>query len=99
MNKIKWMVTEQNLSQQLVSDDNRWHISKTQNGHADSAFFLSNYDLLLTPHGSGSDYRECFEKFIADCDAFIEKTGNIRDEAREHLNALLETEKELSHEN
>ena len=89
MNKIEWKVTEQNLSQELVSSDNRWHISKTQEGHAEPKFFLSNYDLLLTPHGTGSDYRECFEKFIADCNEFIQKVAAVRDDAKAHLSDLI----------
>ncbi len=89
MKKIEWKLTEQNLSQEMVSTDNRWHISKTQSGHADPTFFLSNYDLLLTPHGTGSDYRDCFEKFIADCDTYINKVKAARDEAVSHLTELV----------
>ena len=69
MAEIEWKITEQMLSQELVSTDNRWHISKTQSGDADAEFFLTNYDLLLSPHGTGKDYRECFESFIADCES------------------------------
>ena len=29
MTKINWNITEQELKQELVSSDNRWHISKT----------------------------------------------------------------------
>ena len=68
MTEIEWKIPEQMLSQELVSTDNRWHISKTQSGHSDAEFFLTNYDLLLSPHGTGKDYWECFESFIADCD-------------------------------
>lgn len=98
MNRIEWKMTEQNLLQELVSADSRWHISKTQKGTEKPTFFMSNYDLLLTPHGTGADYRECFETFIADCDAFIEKVKSVRDEAKAHLQSLLETGKTLARE-
>ena len=98
MPKINWNITEQELKQELVSNDNRWHISKTQKGEEESKFFLTNYDLLLTPHGSGPDYKVCFETFIEDCDRFVEKIRNIQQEAREHMTILLEATKELTHE-
>lgn len=95
MNKfmIDWRVTEQDVKQELVSADNRWHISRTQRGDAPSQFFLSNYELLLTPHGIGADYKECFETFISDCDAFMLKLEQIKAEAQAHMEALLEAEK------
>ena len=49
MTKINWNITDQELKQELVSSDNRWHISKTQKGEEESKFFLTNYDLLLLP--------------------------------------------------
>ena len=91
MTKINWNITEQELKQELVSSDNRWHISKTQKGEEESKFFLTNYDLLLTPHGSGTDYKVCFE-------TFIEKIKKIQQEAQEHLSIMLETAKELTNE-
>ena len=41
MTKINWNITEQELKQELVSSDNRWHISKTQKGEEESKFFLT----------------------------------------------------------
>ena len=90
MPKINWNITDQELKQELVSDDNRWHISKTQKGEEESRFFLTNYDLLLTPHGSGPDYKVCFETFIKNCDQYIEKIKKIQQEAREHMTVMLE---------
>ena len=98
MTKINWNITDQELKQELVSSDNRWHISKTQKGEEESKFFLTNYDLLLTPHGSGPDYKVCFETFIENCDRYIEKIKKIQQEAREHMTVLLEAAKELTHE-
>ena len=98
MTKINWNITEQELKQELVSSDNRWHISKTQKGEEESKFFLTNYDLLLTPHGSGPDYKVCFETFIDDCDRFVEKIRNIQQEEREHLTIMIESAKELTNE-
>lgn len=89
MSEIEWKITEQNLSQELVSKDNRWHISRTQKGKSEPEFFLSQWDLLLTPHGSGADYRACFETFITDCDSYIDKVKDIRDEAESHLTELV----------
>lgn len=89
MSKIEWKITEQNLSQELVSKDNRWHISRTQKGNAEPEFFLSHWNLLLTPHGTGADYRACFETFITDCSAYIDKVKAIRDEAASHLTELV----------
>ena len=94
-NTIEWKEPEQHIKQVLISSDNRWHISKNQNGREVPSFFLLNYDLLLMPHGTGADYRECFETFITDCDAFIEKVKAVRDEAKAHLQSLLEAEKTL----
>ena len=99
MAEIEWKIPEQMLSQELVSTDNRWHISKTQSGDADAEFFLSNYDLLLTPHGTGVDYRECFEKFIADCDAFIRKVAAVQNDARMHMETLLKAAESLENQN
>ena len=99
MAEIEWKIPEQMLSQELVSTDNRWHISKTQSGDADAEFFLTNYDLLLSPHGTGKDYRECFESFIADCDDYIRKVTAIRDEARMHMEKLLKVAESLENQN
>ena len=49
----------------------------------------------VSPHGSGTDYKQCFETFITDCDAFIEKVKAIRDQARTHMEELLAAVKEL----
>ena len=98
MKNISWKMTDQELKQEMVSSDNRWHISKTQKGEEKSKFFLTNYDLLLTPHGSGPDYKVCFETFIEDCDRFVEKIRSIQQETREHLTIMIETAKELTNE-
>lgn len=99
MTDIEWKVTEQNVTQELVSKDNRWHIRKKQEGDEPPEFFLSNYDLLLTPHGSGGNYRECFEAFIADCDAYVNKVRKIRGEAQDNLQKMINSENGVIHEN
>ena len=96
---IEWEVSDQNLTQELVSKDKRWHISKTQKGSAEPQFFLSQWDLLLTPHGTGNDYLQCFETFIADCDKFSELVCTVKAEAEKHLEALRRAAKEVSCEN
>ena len=98
MAEIQWNVTEQNISQKLVSIDNRWHISKKQEGTKKTRFFMT--DLLLTPSGAGKNYRECFETFIRNCDEFAKLLEQVRNEAEEHLKTLPETEGEPEkHEN
>lgn len=96
---IEWEVSDQNLTQELVSKDRRWHISKTQKGTAEPQFFLSQWDLLLTPHGTGNDYIRCFETFIADCDKFAEQVKSIKVEAEKHLATMRRAEQEVSCEN
>jgi len=96
---IEWEISEQSLSQDLISKDHRWHISKKQIGHNEPEFFMSNYDLLLTPHGTGTDYRECFETFISDCDRFVEHVEKIKMEAERHLAKLDQTEMAVTNEN
>ena len=95
---IEWEISAQNLRQELVSKDRRWHIAKTQTGSEEPKFFMSNYDLLLTPHGTGSDYKECFDSLIADCDKFADLIGKIKAEVREHLDALLKAGSEAGNE-
>ena len=92
---IEWKITEQTVAQKLTSSDNRWHISKTQTGKKPSKFFLTNCDLLLSPHGTGKDYKQCFESFITDCDDYIRKVTAIRDEARMHMEELLKAAEEI----
>ncbi|AVM43952.1 hypothetical protein C5Q97_04215 [Victivallales bacterium CCUG 44730] len=97
---IEWKITEQESQQEMVSADGRWHITKNQKGNLEPSFFLTNYDLLLSPHGCGTDYKQCFESFIADCDVFIEKIKAVRDQARMHMDEMLAAAKELeTHEN
>ena len=97
---IDWQITEQESQQEMVSSDGRWHISKNKKGEQPPSFFLTNYDLLITPHGLGKDYKECFGSFIAECDTFIEKVKSIRDQARKHMDEMIAAERELgNHEN
>lgn len=95
---LKWNIEEQEVTQKMVSSDARWHISKRHNKEADN-FFLTNFNLLLTPNGVGADYKECFQSFIDNCDSYIEKVKQIQQEAKEHLNQMNQIEKELTHEN
>lgn len=93
--EIEWKITEQESQQEMVSADGRWHITKNQKGEQLLSFYLSNYDLLVSPHGYGTDYKQCFETFIADCDAFIEKVKTIRAQPRTHMEEMLKAVKEL----
>lgn len=86
--KINWNIIEQEMKLKLVSSDKRWHISQMQEDNEESKFYLSNYDLLLTPYGIGSNFKTCFESFIDDCDARVEKIRKIQREAIEYLKQL-----------
>ena len=55
MKKIEWQIKDQEIKQDIASEDNRWHISRSQKGHDEPKLFLTNYDLLLTPHGTCKD--------------------------------------------
>lgn len=94
MKKINWNITKIESKRELVSSDNRWHISETQKSDGASKLFLTNYDLLLTPSGSGADHKECFETFIENCERYIERIRNIQQEVKEHMEAMLEANKE-----
>ena len=93
--EIKWEITEEEFQQEMVSSDGRWHITKNQKGEDPPQFFLSNYEILLSPHGSGKDYKECFGSFIAECDTFIEKVKSIQNQARMHMEEMLKVAEEL----
>ena len=99
MAEIQWEVTDQSVTQELVSKDHRWHISKSQKGHDEPRFFMSNYDLLLCPHGTGKDYLECFQTFLKSCDEFVALTQKIRTETEKHLQELIHNQETLEHEN
>ena len=97
--KINWKVQNQEINQDITSEDNRWHISRKQKGHYDPTLFLTNYDLLLTPHGTGKDYQECFQTFIQNCDEFVNKIQQIKAEAKAHLEELQKAERALENDN
>ena len=96
---IEWTITEQESQQEMVSSNGSWHITKNQKGEQPPQFYLTNYDLLISPHGSGTDYKQCFETFIADCDEKIGKMKKIREEALSYLTKMVKAEKGLIHEN
>ena len=97
--KINWKVQTQEINQDITSEDNRWHISRKQKGHDDPTLFLTNYDLLLSPHGTGKDYLECFQSFIQNCDESICKIQQIKAEAKAHLEELQKAERALENDN
>lgn len=87
MKKIKWNISKQEVKQELVSRDNRWHISKQQSGEDEIDFLLTNYDLLISPIGKGTNYKTCFESFIENCEKHIEKIKKMQQEARDYIAA------------
>ena len=99
MQKIEWQIKDQEVKQDMASADNRWHISRNQKGHEEPKLFLTNYDLLLAPHGTGKDYVECFRTFIQNCDDFVSKVQQIKAEAEQHLEELRQAERTLGNDN
>ena len=91
MDNINWKVTAQETKQEMVSFDNRWHITMNQKGKEKSNFFMTNYELLLPPNGSSPDFPGCFASFIENCDIYIEKVRRIQQEAKEILDAMNES--------
>lgn len=94
MSKIEWKIVNNETKQEITSTDNRWHISKTQKGEDECNLFLTNFDLLLTPHGSGVNYKKCFESFIKNCEIHIKEIRNAQQEAQKYINSISETESE-----
>ena len=88
MKKINWKIKKHETIEELMSEDNRWHISKTQKGEEESMFFLTNYDLLLAPHGSGKNYAECFENFLQNSEQHIQKIRKVQQEIMDYVKAL-----------
>lgn len=87
-NPIEWRAPEQEQQVSIQSKDDVWRMLSS-NYHTDNPdFFLSNSDLLLTPHGTGHDYREAFESFIAGCDVYIEKVRLAQEKAKQHLELM-----------
>ena len=95
MTKINWNIADQELKQELVSDDNRWHITCEQKEDGSPKMFLVNYDLLLCPNGTGQTHDDCFREFISSCDKYMERLKRIKQEAQEQLTKILNTTKEL----
>ena len=99
MNKINWNTVKSETKEELTSKDNRWHITKTKSGDGESDFFLTNYQLLLTPNGQGNNYKACFEDFIENCEQYIEKVRKAQQEAREYMNSIQDSADDSEVEN
>jgi|GEM_PF-2188405 len=86
-NTIKWKTESSESRIEQVSPDGRWHLdTKTTDGK--TQLYLTNYDVLCSPGAFGADVRECWEKFIRNCDRYAEKLALIRAEAADILAAL-----------
>ena len=96
---INWNMKQKETIERMETFDSQWHMTKTSTHNEDGKFFLSNFEILLTPHGTGVDYKECFESFIANCDKYAEKLAEVKAEAQRHLDEFLTFEKELENEN
>ena len=92
---IEWKPLPRLASQEIVSTDDRWHITCEQKEDASPKMFLVNYDLLLCPNGTGQTHDDCFREFISSCDKYMERLKRIKQEAQEQLTKILNTTKEL----
>ena len=97
-NPIEWQKPEQERQVSIQSKDGIWRVICSNYDSPKPDFFLTNSDLLLTPHGTGHDYREAFESFIASCEPYIEKIRLARKAAAEQLKQMNRTAEELHHE-
>lgn len=96
MKKINWITEKYESKRKIASSDQRWHIYETQKDNEKIKLSLNNYDLLLIPHGVGTNHQECFECFIEDCERYIKRIRNAQQEAKEYLESLLSVDKEQS---
>lgn len=85
---IQWKSSGCEISEEIVSEDNRWCVSREQTNSDNPKMHLSNYELLLPPCGSGKSIEECFEKFIANCDRYTELLAKIKAVAMIQLDTL-----------
>lgn len=93
MKKINWKIEKNEIIEELVSEDNRWHISKKANGEKEIKLHLVNFDLLRSPSGSGENYAECFENFLQNSEQHIQKIRKVQQEIMDYVKAL---EKEVT---
>jgi hypothetical protein len=88
MKKINWKIEKHETLEEFVSEDNRWHISKKVNGEKEIKLHLVNFDLLLSPIGSGKNYAECFENFLQNSEQHIQKIREAQQEIMDYVKAL-----------
>ena len=86
--KIEWTITKNEQTEECESADGRWHLSRSQTGDQPPAARLCNYDLLLSPAGTGDTLAACLHSFIAACDQYQQKLTAIQTEARAQLEQL-----------
>ena len=55
---------------------------------SDENFFVGNYDLLLSPCGSGETEQEAFERMLRNIEIYEQKLKEIRIEIQNHLEEL-----------
>lgn len=87
-NPIEWKNPEAEQQVSIQSKDDVWRMLSSNYHTENPDFFLTNSDLLLTPHGTGRDYREAFESFIACCDTYVDKVRHARLLAKQHLDIM-----------
>lgn len=92
MSEIKWKTTEQTSTQNLISQDGKWHITKTQKGQAAPEFTMTCPVFFPGPTGRGKDYRTMLNSFLDDCNRFACLLTEAKTVVAEHLAHLEEME-------
>ncbi len=60
-----------------------WHMELDEKG-----FFISNFEIILSPVGIGATEQEAFKVMLENITAYEQKLKRIRAEIQEHLNEL-----------
>ena len=78
---MKWTEQQAIITEKEYSSG-QWIMRK------DEKFFVSNFDILLSPSGYGSTEQAAFEDMLENIAAYEQKLKRIRAEIQEHLNEL-----------
>ena len=82
---MEFKFIESKTTFECASEDCNWRISGKQESGDTDTLYLSCMPLLLTPHGTGSTVNGCFESFITNCDEYIERVNQYKEEAQKYL--------------
>lgn len=82
---MEFKFIESKTTFECVAKDCNWRISGKQESGDTDTLHLSCMPLLLTPHGTGSTVNGCFGSFIANCDEYIKRVNQYKEEAQKYL--------------